>query len=375
MRSLTTQFFAETDFPMKIHPLLSRRLSAGAAALALLGCGVAAHALPDAKWDNPADDRDIINPGLSLADAIMNDKRAPNGTTRDPLSQGYADYLMTAFEWVFQLQMTPAQRAEFTRRLSDDWMNGAHPSGAPGAFAIAEFRAPIDEFMPKDQITPWHRALARQKQLPILQNLAVTDAKNGPWLLSLYNQYHPALAPGEPRLTDLTTNALTEQLVFMINQVIGKPAAKVTPDLQKRVAKDLIALWPKLTPARRAQYLKMEPDFYYLRQDGWKYVTEATREQTRIAWGTELQNAFPAVKPMVLKRKAALEAAKRKEAARWAKMSPAQQQMALMQMQNQMQMNQTMMASMQRMQLQNHATNMNIIENMRPNPQYYYSVK
>ncbi len=343
---------------------------------ALAGCFCPpAHALPAAKWDNPADDRNVLNPGLSLADAIMNDKRAPNGMTRDPLTQGTADYLMTAFEWVFQLQMTPAERAEFTRRLSDDWINGAHPSGAPGAFAIAEFRAPIDEFMPKDQITPWHRALARPKQLAALQQLAVTDTRNGPWLLSLYNKYHPALAPGEPRLTNLTTNALAEQVVWMINQVIGKQAAKVTPDLQKRIAGEMVALWPKLTPARRAQYLKSEPDFYYLRQDGWGYLTETTREESRIQWGAELQDSFPAVKPMYLKRKAALQAAKAKRAAQWAKMTPAQRQIVLMQMQNQMQMNQTMMASMQRMQMENHATNMNIIENMRPNPQYYYSVK
>ncbi len=333
------------------------------------------HALPKASWDNAADDRNILNEGLSLADAIMNDKRAPNGMTRDPLTQGTADYLMTAFEWVFQLQMTPAERAEFTRRLADDWMNGAHPSGAPGAFAIAEFRAPIDEFMPKDQLTPWHRTLAREKQLPLLRQLAKSDTRNGPWLVGLYDKYHPALAKGEPRLTNLTTNALTERVVWTINQVIGKPAAKVTPDLQKRIAGEMIAVWPKLSPARRAQYLKLEPDFYYLRQDGWNYQTEATREATRITWGAELQGAFPAVKPMYLKRKAALEAAKAKRAAQWAKMTPAQQQMVLAQMQNQMQMNQTMMSSMQRMQMQNHATNMNIIENMRPNPQYYYSVK
>ena len=337
--------------------------------------GPAAHALPNAKWDDPSDDRNVLAPGLSLADAIMNDKRAPNGLTRGPLTQGRADYLMTAFEWVFQLQMTPAERAEFTQRLSDDWMNGSREGNAPGAFTIAEFRAPIDEFMPQEQITPWHRALARQKQWPVLQQLAKSDSRNGPWLLGLYNKYHPALAPGEPRLTNLTTRALTERVVWMINQVIGRPAAKVTPDLQARISKELVALWPKLTPARRAEYLKMEPDFYYLRQDGWNYQTEATREETRIQWGAELQDSFPAVKPMFLKRKAALDAAKAKRAAQWAKMTPAQRQMVLTQMQNQMQMNQTMMASMQRMQLQNHATNMNIIENMRPNPQYYYSVK
>ena len=360
---------------MKTHTFLKRHLSAGAVTLAAFSCGVAAHALPNPAWNTPDDDRNVLNPGFSLYDAVNTGKRAPNGTTRDPLTQGRADYFMAAFEWVFQLSMTPAERAEFTRRLSDAWMSGSHQSNAPGAFEVAEFRAPIDEFMPDEQTTPWHRSLARIKQLENLRQLAKTDKENGTWLLGLYDKYHPALAAGEPRLTNLTTNALTEQLVFEINQVIGKEAAKNTPELRARVTKELVVAWPKLTPARRAQYLKMEPDFYYLRQDGWKYVTEATREQTRIEWGTALQASFPAVKPMVLKRKAALQAAKAKRAAQWAKMTPAQQQMVLMQMQNQMQMNQTMMASMQRMQLQNHATNMNIIENMRPNPQYYYSVK
>lgn len=359
---------------MKRKLLFARRLTVAASALVALSCGVTAHALPVAKWDNPADDREVLVQGISMFD-VLNGKVAPNGSTRLPLTQGRTDYLMTAFEWVFQLQMTPAERAEFTKRLSDVWMSGPRDSDAPGAFAIGQFRASIDEFLPHEQITPWHRTLSRQSQLAALQQLAKSDPQNGPWLLRLYEKYHPALVPGEPRLTNLTTNAMTEQIVFMTNQVIGKEAAKVTPDLQKRVANEMVALWPKLTPARRAAYLKMEPDFYFLRQQGWNYQAESTREETRIQWGAELQDSFPAVKPMFLKRKAALEAAKAKRAAQWAKMTPAQRQMVLTQMQNQMQMNQTMMASMQRMQLENHATNMNIIENMRPNPQYYYSVK
>lgn len=331
-------------------------------------------AIPTASWDNLDDDQDVLVEGVSMVD-YLNGKRAPNGLTRSRLTQGYVDYLMSVFEWTYELSMTADERAEFTKRIASVWAAGESENRSPGAFLILEWRKPLDEFSSDLYSDRWGRTLKRRDQTIALRQAARADKENGAWLLSIYDKHNPPLAKGEPRLTRLTTNALTERVVWMINEIIGKPAAKSSPALQKKIANQLAAIWPRITPARRQEFLRMEDSFWYMKQYGWKYQGEAAREEIRIQWGGELVKAYPAIKPMYLFRKNRLATAKRKSAERWAKMSPAQRQMALAQLQNQGQMNQMMITSMHNMQVQNHATNMNIIENMRPNPQFYYSVK
>lgn len=349
---------------------ITRALVAGAVLLGSRG----AFALPNAPWDNPEDDKIELVKGVSAYD-YLNGQRAPNGFVRDSLSQGYADYLLTVFEWTFDMRLTTGERDAFFKRLSGVWLNGKMSSGAPGAFKVLEDRRAVDEFSPDSFTDRWSRTRKRNEQLQNLRAAAREDPENGKFLLSLYDRHNPALAPGEPRLTRATTNALTARVVFMINEVIGKRATTATPELQRKIATQTAALWPKLSPGRRAELLKLEESWWYMQQEGWKWQTEETREEMRIQWGSELQSSFPAVKPMYVFRKTRLQTARRRAAARWAKMSPAEKQLALMQLQNQAQMNQMMISSMQNMQAQNHATNMNIIENMKPTPQFHYYVK
>ena len=371
---------------MKIYNAPKFRATLTVSALTLFGLGAAAHALPDAPWDTRADDAKVLVKGVSSFDAL-NGQTAPNGTTRSNLTQGFVDYLMTVFEWTFQLKMTGAERSSFGNRLSKIWMTGEYEDNVPGAFEVLMHRNAIDQYSPDAYLDNWSRTLARNEQFTKLRKIAnTTDKENGQWLLNVIYKTHPVLAKGEPQLTTLTTDALTDRVVFMINEIIGKKAATATPTLRKRIADDTAALWPKISVARRQEILKMEEDFYYLQQKGWNYRGEGEREELRIAWGTELQGAFPAVKPMVAKRKAALDAAKKKDAARWAKMSPTQQKMLLMQMQQQFQMQSAMAQSMSDMRhdaniramnadTRGHVARMNIIEGMKSRPERIWSVK
>lgn len=355
-------------------------------ALATVGVGTTAHALPDSSWDKLEDDTTVVVKGVSPNDFIYENKKAPNGSTRIDLTQGYIDYLMTVFEWTFQLKMSAGERDEFGQRLAKVWMSGKHDDNVPGAFNVMTHRSAFDQYSPDYFTDDWQHTIARNKQLTVLRQAAQTDKENGGWLLKIYDKYHPALAPGAPRLTRLTTDALSERVTFMINEIIGKKAATNNANLRDRVARDTAALWPKLSVARRNEILKMEEDWYYEKQKGWDYRDAASREEVRIAWGAELQGAFPSVKPMYLKRKAALDAAKAKQKALWAKMSPAQQQMLIGQMQQQFQMQATMNASMQaaqrdantramNAQTAGHVARMNIIENMKSTPNRVYSTK
>lgn len=360
---------------MNIQPKRFKRASLSACAATVLSAS-AAFALPLPDWYTPDDDKDVLVAGVSTTD-YLDGKRAPNGFLRAPLLQGQVDYLMNVFEWTYELSMTKAERDEFTRRLASVWGGAETESHAPGVFRVLEWRSAIDQFSSDLYSDRWGRTLKRQEQTIALRQAARSDKENGAWLLSIYDKYNPPLAPGEPRLTRLATNALTERVVFMINEVIGKPAAKRTPALQKKIAGQMAAMWPRLTPARRQEILKMETDFWWLSQSdyGWKSMGEAGREELRIQWGGELVKAYPAIKPMYLFRKNRLEKARRKAAQRWARMSAREKQLAIMALQNQAQMNQMMVTTVHNMNVQNYATNMNIIENMKPVPQYHYSVK
>ena len=107
---------------MKIQPKHFKRAALSLCAATFLSAS-AALALPEASWDS----LDVLVAGVTSVD-YLNGKRAPNGFLRARLLQGHADYLMTVFEWTYELSMTKDERDEFTRRLAGAWAGAENKS-------------------------------------------------------------------------------------------------------------------------------------------------------------------------------------------------------------------------------------------------------
>ena len=92
----------------------------------------------------------------------------------------------------------------------------------------------------------------------------------------------------------------------------------------------------------------------------------------RIDWGNELEKSVPAVRAMSRFRRQRFATAQAKSRARWAKMSPQQRQMALMDLQGQQQLYDRALNTQREINLQADATTLNIIEGISSNRYYYY---
>ena len=329
--------------------------------------------IAQSKIGDSSDDNIILVPGVSASD-YMDGKRAKNGFTRATLTQGNVDYYVEMFERIYQITLSEAERNEFQRRLVMSWPDGKYENDMVGAFKVLQTSVQADAGALMSNSDNWSRIVTRRAMLTKLQELAKQDRVNGPFLLGLYNKHNRPLAAGNPPLTRKTTDALTGRMVFMINEVMGKKAAVETPQLRDKIARQTATLWPKMSRVQRQKLIDLEQSWEYFQSRTWNYTIEYYREQMRIDWGRELEQSVPAVRAMSRFRRQRFAQAQAKSRARWAKMSPQQRQMVLMDLQGQQQLYNQTLNTQREINLQADATTLNIIEGISSN-RYYYSVK
>ncbi|MBC7807222.1 MAG: hypothetical protein H7145_13865 [Akkermansiaceae bacterium] len=317
-----------------------------------------------------SDDTAVLVPGISASD-YMAGKRAKNGFTRASLTQGNADYYVGQFENIYQITLTSAERSEFQRRLVAAWPEGKHDTDMPGAFKVLQRSVQADAGAIGNG-DDWKSIVTRRAMLAKLKSLTAEDRVNGLFLLGLYSRHNRSLAAGDPPLTRKTADALTERMVFMVNEVMGKKAAAVTPALKEKITRQTVTLWPKITSVQRQKLVDLEQEWSYFESREWAGTTEYFREKMRIEWGQELEKSVPAVRAMSRFRRERFAKAQAREQARWAKMSPQQRQMILMDLQDQARMNAVMRNTVNAMNLQADAATLNIIEGISSDRYHYY---
>jgi hypothetical protein len=241
------------------------------------------------------------------------------------------------------------------------------------------------------------RELQRQ-YLPLLRRQAKEGDALARYLTGRYEYLQPPLTEGPNPLRPQVAQVYVDHVVFCLNEIAGapqdRPVIKPTPQMQRAICKGLIASWPTLSEAKRKELADLPFDWASTVKS-WPQKSEAEKTRARLAWGKQYAPLFPELLPAHKARLAAFEKAEaqakaealkreKAEAARWAKLTPAQraqeqmqnQQMAMnlamMQMQSNFQMQQMTMQSMSQMQQRAHETNMGIINNMSTSRTWRY---
>ncbi|TXH67693.1 MAG: hypothetical protein E6Q83_16765 [Thiothrix sp.] len=244
----------------------------------------------------------------------------------------------------------------------------------------------------------WQRQELQREYLPILQNEAQQGEPLAQWLMTSYEAIQPPLTAGHDPLRPQVAKVYVDHVIFALNEIAGatpeEPLYKATPDLQLKIAQQLVAAWPSLDEAKRQELVNMPFDWAATVKD-WPSKTEVEKTKARIAWGNQFTPSFPELVPLHKERVAAYAEAEAKakaeklarekaEAERIAKLTPEQrmnEELANQQLMNMVLSN--YMQSKMQMQQQNfqllsntlqsgHETNMNIISNMGGNSTWRY---
>lgn len=329
------------------------------------------------------------NPNADALENIFNQMNA------DPhyLSEGDLRRMVQYFEWALEAPLVNSERNELRKQLiaAHDKDGGASSrvyaflsnaiSNKLGNIYLDPITNPFDE---------WQRRDLQRQYLPLLRR----EAKNGDTLaqslIERYDAIQPPLTAGKDALRPQVAKVYVEHVIFALNEIAGakpdEPLYKVTPELQLKIAQQLVEAWPSLIAAKKQELVNLPFDWASTVKE-WPNKTEAEKTKARIAWGKQFVTSFPELATIHQERVKAYEEAEaqakaekleseKAEAERLAKLTPEQR--AAEELANQQLMNTVLsnyMESKMQTQQQNfqmlsntlrssHETNMNIINNM-----------
>lgn len=309
------------------------------------------------------------------------------------LSEGDVRRMVHYFEWALEAPLINSERNELRKLLIDGHNKDAGASSRAYQFLAQGIGFKLgDVYMDalSNPLEEWKRQDIQREYLPLLQR----EAKNGDalaqWLINRYNAIQIPLTAGAKPLRPQVVKAYVDHVVFCVNEIAGanpeEPVIKPTPEIQLKIAQQLIATWPTLPQAKRDELVSLPFDWANTLKE-WPSKSEVEKTKARIAWGKQFTPLFPELATAHQARVAAFEQAEaeakaeqakhaKDEAERLAKLTPEQraaealanQQMLdnimLMSMQNQMQTQQQNFQMLSNMQQSFHETNMDIIRNM-----------
>lgn len=320
------------------------------------------------------------------------------------LSEGDVRRMVQYFEWALEVPLINSERNELREQIiAEHEENGGQSSRAYqflargvgtkiGNVYFDAISNPFDE---------WQRRDLQREYLPLLRSEAQNGDELAQWLMERYDEVQPPLTAGKDALRPQVAKVYVEHVVFALNEIVGakleKSIYKVTPELQIKIAQQLIAAWPNLDNAKRQELLEL-PFVWANTVKAWPNKSEAEKTQARIAWGKQFTPLFSELAPMHKARVEAYEKAEaeakakqlereKTEAKRVANLTPEQKaveylanqqlmnSMISSQMQANMQIQQQNMQALSNMQQSWHNTNMNIINNMNSTWTYEYVYK
>ena len=309
------------------------------------------------------------------------------GTERSYLHEGDLAKMLRYFEWSLEVPLLNSERNQLRRQLLALHRSngGKDPAFEYLRHGIGFNLGGLDMSFLDDPFADHKRRAVQRERVPQLARDAASSALSR-WLYARYQAAHPALTPPPQVLTPHVARVYAEHVVFAVNEVVGQNSFAVTPELTRALLKKLLAEWPGMTAAHRQSVCDLPFDWAATKQ-GWPGRPDYQKTEMRLAWGKEFSAVFPEVKPFhearaaeVAKAKAKVEAEHKRraapETARQAALTPEQRaqefiqqqmlanQMATAAFQNQMQMQQQTIRTMQLGQLQMHVANLNIASNI-----------
>lgn len=333
------------------------------------------------------------------ADALTNIFNTMNANQHF-LSEGDVRRMVQYFEWSLEAPLVNSERNQLREQIIAQHDQDGGQSRA-FQFLANGVGTKIGNVYLDSLINPfdeWQRRDLQREYLPLLRR----EAKNGEplaqWLIARYDVIQPPLTAGKDALRPQVAQVYVDHVVFALNEIAGaKPDAllyKVTPELQVKIAQQLIDAWPSLDKAKRQELLDL-PFEWANTVKAWPTKSEMDKTKARMAWGKQFVTAFPELAALHQERVKAYEAAEaqakaeqlareKAEADRIAKLTPEQRaaeeianqqllnSVVSMQMQSNMQMQQQNFQMLSNTLQSAHETNMNIISNMGGNSTWTY---
>lgn len=283
-------------------------------------------------------------------------------------------------EWVLQAPLSIQEKNELRRRLIAEWnkpdsdLPKTISSRSTWAFikgALSFDRAMFSDSSKSDDV----RRLQRQAQI-VAQMRARPNDSDAQWILARYTAARRPLAKGSPALTQPVADMLAGATVFALNEVAGRKIASDSAPFRVALTRRLAAQWPKMTAAQRQQIVSLPKRWPPFKTFYWPYASASGREEKRVIWGQQLAPSFPEIRAIAARRTQAWAQIQAKKRAALAKLSPAQREQMISNLIAQTAAtSRANIATMSAMQMAQHATNMNIINNSRSSPgviDYYY---
>lgn len=316
------------------------------------------------------------------------------------LSEGDVRRMVKYFEWAFEAPLVNSERNQLREQIIAEHDKDGGQSrafqflaksigGKIGNVYLDAIVNPFDE---------WERRDLQREYLPLLRREAKNGDELATWLIERYDAIQPPLTAGKNPLRPQVAKVYVDHVVFALNEIAGakpeEPVIKATPEIQLKIAQQLVDAWPDLSNTKREELLNLPFDWANTVK-AWPSKSEAEKTKARIAWGKQFTPLFPELTSMHEARVEAFEKAEaeakaeqakraKAEEERLAKLTPEQRanealmnqqlldNVISMHMQSKMQMQQQNAQIMSNMMQSAHETNMNIINNMGGNSTWRY---
>lgn len=298
------------------------------------------------------------------------------------LTQGDIRLMTPYFEWVLQTPLSVGEKNELRRRLIAEWTRPDSDLprliSARSAWGWIKSAAATDAAQFSDPSkSDDTRRLASQANI-VAKLRAQPNNDDAKWILARYAAARRPLAAGTPALTQPIADMFADSTIFALNEVAGRKIASNSPEFRAALARRLASQWPKMSVAERRGIAGLPARWPAFKKFYWPNASESGREESRVIWGRQLAPSFPSIRAVAARRGKVWDKIQTQKRAAWARLSPAQQEQMISSAIAQNAANtQSTIAAMSQMQMIQHATNMNIINNSRSSsgPISYYYVR
>ncbi|WP_298610802.1 hypothetical protein [uncultured Thiothrix sp.] len=271
-------------------------------------------------------------------------------------SEGDMRRMVRYFEWVFDAPLINSERNQLRQLLIAQHNKDGGASSKAYQFLAKSVESKMGNVYIDSMDNPFQeekRADLQKTYLPILKEEASKGEKLAKWLIQHYEAIQIPLTEGDNPLRPQVIKAYIAHMVFCLNEMAGtkpdQPVIQASPEIQLKIAQQLIQAWPALKAEKREELLNL-PLTWPVTVQAWPEKSEADKTQARIAWGKEFTPLFPKLLPAHQARlkayteaqeqaKAELAKQKMAENEEWANLTAEQQNSELMndqQMLNQM---------------------------------------
>ncbi len=303
-------------------------------------------------------------------------------SARPALTQGRANYYIRHFSYLLETPLSAPQRTELQERLIAAWKR-TDSDQMPGALeALQQWDSSIYDW---DAASAWgsgsyrmpeslRQAGEKETIVRLRKQLADADAR---WVVRVYDDARRPLDLAVPEVTLPLCRSFATAIVFMTNEIQGYRAAELTEGFEKVIRKKVLAEAKKISPAQRARLALFPRDWAQVESD-WEHLDSWGKEGLRAQWAALLVPYFPELKTMGQLRQKRYDAYQAAQKSDWDRLTAAQAEARFARetkrMEAQAKRDDRRFAMQDRMEMDRHATAMNIISNLGPG-NWHYSVR